>query len=70
MKLYDFLVAPNPRRVRIFLAEKGIEIPMVQVNIPTGENLKPEFLREDAAVKDFFAPNHPVRRVPSAGKSS
>ncbi|NBQ40122.1 MAG: glutathione S-transferase, partial [Alphaproteobacteria bacterium] len=27
MKLYDSVRAPNPRRVRIFLREKGIEIP-------------------------------------------
>ena len=26
MKLYDCHIAPNPRRVRIFLAEKGVEI--------------------------------------------
>ena len=30
MKLYDTRTAPNPRRVRVFLAEKGIEIPDVQ----------------------------------------
>ena len=27
MKLYEFARAPNPRRVRIFLAEKGINVP-------------------------------------------
>ena len=32
MKLYDFALAPNPRRVRMFLAEKGIEVPSVQIN--------------------------------------
>ena len=31
MKLYDSKFAPNPRRVRIFLAEKGIEVPTEQV---------------------------------------
>ena len=31
MKLYDFPMAPNPRRARIFLAEKGIEMPTVKV---------------------------------------
>ena len=45
MKLYDCKMAPNPRRVRIFLAEKGIEIPKVEVSIVDGENLKPEYLR-------------------------
>jgi glutathione S-transferase len=33
MKLYDFARAPNPRRVRIFLAEKGIQIPTEQVDL-------------------------------------
>ncbi len=33
MKLYDFGQAPNPRRVRIFLAEKGIRVPTEQVDI-------------------------------------
>lgn len=44
MKLFDMRVAPNPRRVRVFLAEKGIEIPRVEINIRAGDNLKPEFL--------------------------
>jgi glutathione S-transferase len=28
VKLYNHAVAPNPRRVRIFAAEKGIELPL------------------------------------------
>jgi len=32
MKLYDFNLAPGPKRVRMFLAEKAIEIPLVEVN--------------------------------------
>ncbi|MDX1383789.1 MAG: glutathione S-transferase [Thermoanaerobaculia bacterium] len=43
MKLYDYTSAPNPRRVRIFLAEKGVEVPMVQVDIPSAENRKPPY---------------------------
>ena len=43
MKLYDFTPAPNPRRVRIFLAEKGIEVPMVQVNIREMEQFGEDF---------------------------
>ncbi len=35
MKLYDGGRAPNPRRVRIFLAEKGIDIPTEQVDLGT-----------------------------------
>ncbi|MEJ2514259.1 MAG: glutathione S-transferase family protein [Gammaproteobacteria bacterium] len=44
MKLYDSTLAPNPRRVRIFLAEKGIELPRTEVDIGAGENLSPAFL--------------------------
>ncbi len=44
MKLHDSSAAPNPRRVRIFLAEKGIEVPTVQVDIGAKENLEPGFL--------------------------
>ena len=33
MKLYDFTSAPNPRRVRIFLAEKGVTVPLEQVDL-------------------------------------
>jgi glutathione S-transferase len=44
MKLYDVAQAPNPRRVRIFLAEKGIAVPIVQINLREQEQLKPEFL--------------------------
>ena len=45
MKLYDCKMAPNPRRARIFIAEKGIDIPTVELNIVEGENLEPEFLK-------------------------
>ncbi|MCS6986115.1 MAG: glutathione S-transferase family protein [Sphingomonadaceae bacterium] len=44
VRLYDMRMAPNPRRVRIFLAEKGIEVPREEVDIPSGANLSPEFL--------------------------
>jgi glutathione S-transferase len=45
MKIYEFTQAPNPRRVRVFLAEKGITVPLEQVNIAAGDNRKPEFLK-------------------------
>src|ERR1700723_4559811 len=46
MKIYDFVGAPNPRRVRVFLAEKGINnVPFEQVNIATADNRKPDFLK-------------------------
>ena len=43
MKLYDCTTAPSPRRVRIFLAEKGISVPMVQVDLRNGEQFSPAF---------------------------
>lgn len=44
MKLYDMTMAPNPRRVRIFLAEKGLEVPMEEVDIRAGANRSAEYL--------------------------
>ena len=44
MKLHDSKMAPNPRRVRIFLAEKSIEVPTVQVDIGAKANIEPEFI--------------------------
>tara|TARA_R110002167_G_scaffold60017_6_gene169962 strand:- start:934 stop:1566 length:633 start_codon:yes stop_codon:yes gene_type:complete len=44
MKLYDFTLAPNPRRVRMFLAEKGIEVPTEQVNTREGAQFSDAFL--------------------------
>jgi glutathione S-transferase len=43
MKLYDYAVAPNPRRVRIFLAEKGIAVPTIQVDLRANEQFSPTF---------------------------
>ena len=43
MKLYDCTTAPSPQRVRIFLAEKSIDIPLVQVNLRDGEQLGDAF---------------------------
>ena len=48
MKLYDFKMAPNPRRVRIFLAEKGVSyeeagIEVVNVDMSKGETFTKEF---------------------------
>ena len=47
MKLYDSTMAPNPRRVRIFLAEKGVEVPTVQVDIGKAENRQPPYLAKN-----------------------
>jgi len=47
MKLYDFVGAPNPKKVRVYLAEKGLTVPLHPVNIIEGENRKPEFLKKN-----------------------
>lgn len=44
MKLYEYEAFPNPRRVRMFLAEKGIDLPREQIDVPAGEHLSSEFL--------------------------
>ncbi|MDH3689048.1 MAG: glutathione S-transferase [Gammaproteobacteria bacterium] len=43
MKFYDCKTAPNPRRVRMFFAEKGLEVPTEQVDLRGGEHLRDEF---------------------------
>lgn len=43
MKFYDCKTAPSPRRVRILIAEKGIDIPTVQVDLGNREQLTPSF---------------------------
>jgi glutathione S-transferase len=53
MKLYDFGWAPNPRRVRIFLAEKGITLPIEPVDLGAVEH-------KSAA----FTAINPLQRVP------
>ena len=45
MILYDVKTSPSPRRVRIFIAEKGLDIEVVQVNTAEREHLKEDFLK-------------------------
>lgn len=54
MILYDGGRAPNPRRVRVFLAEKGLTVPMETIDITKLEHKTPEY----TAV-------NPLQRVPS-----
>lgn len=54
MKLYDSKMAPNPRRTRIFLAEKGISIPTEQVDMMKMEHKTPE-----------YAALNPMQRMPT-----
>ncbi len=47
MKLYDSRRAPNPRRVRWFLAEKGVDdLEIVQIDLMAGEHKTPEYRAE------------------------
>lgn len=54
MKLYDSPVAPNPRRVRIFLAEKGISVAKENVDLGKLEHRT-----------DEFSAINPLRRIPA-----
>lgn len=43
MKIYETKTAPNPRRVRMFLAEKHIDMDYQQLDIQKGENLSQQY---------------------------
>jgi glutathione S-transferase len=51
MKLYDFPNAPNPRRVRVVAAEKGIELDYVTVDMTKREHKSPEFMQKNPSGK-------------------
>ncbi|MEX0604648.1 MAG: glutathione S-transferase family protein [Marinobacter sp.] len=55
MKIYETKTAPNPRRVRMFMEEKGLldKAEFVQIDLVTGENLTPE-----------YAARNPMKKVP------
>jgi glutathione S-transferase len=48
MKLHTGL-GPNPRTVRMFLAEKGMTVPFVQVDLMSGENRRPPYTDKNPA---------------------
>jgi glutathione S-transferase len=48
MQLYNS-IGPNPRAVRIFMAERGIDLPKVEVDIRGGENRKAPYLAKNPA---------------------
>jgi len=54
VKLYDGGRAPNPRRTRIFLAEKGLKLPTQQVDLGSLEQMK-----------SGYAAINPLKRVPA-----
>lgn len=43
MLFYDCQPAPSPRRVRVFIAEKGVEIPVQPIDLGSGEHLGDAF---------------------------
>ena len=48
MLLYlDTTRAPNPRKLRLYLAEKGLDLPVKQLNLRAGEQRTPEFLQKN-----------------------
>ena len=49
VKLYNHSLAPNPRRVRIFAAEKNIELSLEDVDILAGQSRTPEFLAKNSS---------------------
>ncbi len=51
MKLYDLPPSPNARRVRIFVAEKGMEIPTVAMDMMKGENRQADYLAKNSLGK-------------------
>ncbi len=54
MRLYNSNLAPNPRRVRIFLAEKGVAIPTVDVDLARMEHKS-----------EAFSALNPFQRIPA-----
>jgi glutathione S-transferase len=51
MKFYDLAAGSNPRRVRIFMAEKGIELPTHSIDMAANEHHQPEYLKINALGK-------------------
>ena len=49
LKLYNHAQAPNPRRVRIFAAEKGIKLALEEIDILAGKSRTPEFLAKNSS---------------------
>ncbi len=43
MKLYDYPHAPNPKRVHIFLAEKGLDMERVEIDLTSKQQLSAEY---------------------------
>ena len=51
MKLYDFSGAPNPRRVKIFAAEKKIKLDLINCDLSKGEHKTSDFIKKSPSGK-------------------
>jgi glutathione S-transferase len=47
MRFYDYPLAPSPRKVRLFIAEKSLSIPTVEVDLRARAQLTPDFLAKN-----------------------
>jgi glutathione S-transferase len=47
MRIFDSTLAPNPKKLRVFLAEKNVSIPYVAVDLISGGARSPEFLQKN-----------------------
>ena len=61
MKFYDCQTAPSPRRARIFIAEKGVEVETVEVDLGKGD-------RAQRIVDELHRSSRGLARVVPAGK--
>ena len=51
MRLFDLAGSPNTRRTRIFIAEKGIDLEIVPIDMMKRENATPEYLAKNSLGK-------------------
>lgn len=51
MKIFETALAPNARRVRMFLAEKQIDMEYIEIDIKSGENLSTEYRSKNPFAK-------------------
>ena len=54
MKLYTWLNAPNPRRAKVFVAEKGLDLEIVEASDP----------QNSGKLSEEYCIRYPHRRVP------
>jgi glutathione S-transferase len=47
MLLYTCKTAPSPRRARMFISEKGVDVPMQEIDLRSGEHFSEAFLRKN-----------------------